>query len=254
MKKKLMRITFLTMALLICAAAFAMAAPGRDPVGLDLNRRILQVNINATIITQDFNKSAKKLSDLVKQYNGTLMNYSSDSNNTSANATIQIPPDKATSFMSELGLLGDIQSQNMSTSDYSTSYKEYARKIKLYEHLSQVPFDRIFPTAELTKDERAAMQAEFANMLRSQLESYRNSLTSYEQYGKYTQCSVYFRKPESKMQASGSFTVTPVAVANEGEKKPKSELPMTLISLALILNFLLIYFLYRKINKTPLGS
>jgi hypothetical protein len=252
MKNKVMVCAVVFAVLLFSQAVITLAAQKQDPESVDMNRRIFQTNINATIITQDFNKSAKKLGDLVKQYNGILMNYSSDSNNTSANATIQIPPDKAASFISELGLLGEIQSQNMSTSDYTNSYREYARKIKLYEHLSQVPFDRIFPSSELTRDEKAAMQAEFANMIRSQLESFRNSLASYENYGKYAQCSVYFRRNES--QSSHVVRATPMAVVDEGEKKQKSDLPMVLLYLALVLNFLLIYFLYKKINKTPLGS
>ena len=88
---------FTILSSLTLSPAFAAA---RDAEGQDKKpKRVIQTYVNATIITQDMKQAVRKLQEVVRQYNGLIQNMSSDSNNMTGSATIQIPPDRAASFL-----------------------------------------------------------------------------------------------------------------------------------------------------------
>jgi hypothetical protein len=251
------KIRFLALLSLLCIFTIMPVYPSpREGSGQEGRpKRVLQTYLNATLVVTDMRKSAAKLQEIVRQYNGTIQNMSADSNNMSGSATVQIPPDKATAFMGELSALGEIQNQSLSTSDYTNQCEDYARKLKVYKALAQIPPEKIFATINLPESDKTMIHTEFQTMVRSQIESCRSSLTSYERYGDFAQVSLSFRKQDRSQPCLSTGVPTHAMTVQVEEKKGGNEGALiTLISIAVAVNFIFLLVLYRKIMRSPLGS
>jgi hypothetical protein len=230
-------------------------AAGKDAEGQGKKpMRVFQTHVNATIITSDMKGTVQKLQGIVRQYNGMIQHLSSDSNNTTGSATIQIPPDKAASFLTELSAMGEVQNQSMSTSDYTNSCEEYTRKLKAYQVLAQVPTEKVFASIAIPENEKALVQNEFQAMIRSQIESCRSSLQSYERYGDFAQVSLSFRRADRNQQGQHGQPVPSMTLQVEEKKSGNEGALIALLCIAVSINFIFLLAVYRKIQKSPIGS
>jgi len=250
MKIKVLLVLLISFLTLSPAFAAAKAAEGQEKK----TKRVVQTYVNATIITSDMKQSVRKLQEVVRQYNGMIQNMSSDSNTTTGSATIQVPPDRAASFLAELSALGEVQNQSMSTSDYTNSCEEYTRKLKVYQMLSRVPPEKLFASISIPENEKALIQNEFQAMIRSQIESCRSSLQSYERYGDFAQVSLSFRRGDQVQQVRRGQPVPAMTVQVEEKKSGNENALITLIFIAVAVNFIFLVAMYRKIQRSPLGS
>jgi hypothetical protein len=244
-----MAIVLLVLTIVWCTSSLSFAE--RDSVGK--GQRILQTYVNATIISNDLRKVSSKLNDIVRQYNGTITNMSFSKNEDSGSATIQIPTEKAASLMSEINQLGVVESQSLSTSDYTQSYDETYRKLKTYEALANVNVDKLFAGMNIPREDMAAFKSEFESMITNQMKSYRSSMESYLNYGKYAQVSINFRRAEgSNQQPISTQCVQEISQKSSGgDSNASIVIPLYA---AVLLNFFLLYLLYRQIKKSPMGS
>lgn len=229
--------------------------------GRDGQKRLLQKNYNVTIATDDFSKASRRLAEIVNQYDGNAMNQSINfnRNDNSGSASLQIPANKAPSFMNELGKLGTIENQNISTSDYTATFREMAAKVRLYEAMSQMNLDSLSAASNLSPEEKRLFREEFLTMVNNQLRSYRSSMESYRNYGENAQISINFRRIERAesannsnnqpgRKADGSFTVS---------ETPLTSNYLILFALLFILvfaNSTFLLIIYRQMKRTPLGS
>ena len=243
---------FVSLFLSLCVMSPSGVFARQDGAGKE--KKYLQTYVNASIIVSDFKKLSGKLNDITKQYSGSITNFSISKNEDTGSATLQIPAEKATSLMGELNQLGAIENQNLSTSDYTQSYKETCRRLKFYQAFSDLDLNRLFSGMNVSREEIQAFKSEFESMISGQVRSCESSLQSYENYGKYTQVSLNFRKGESQGN-QGAFRIqtvqeVPVEKSNNEACSPV----ILLLYVAVFFNFFFLYFIYRQLKRTPLGS
>ncbi|MHC9541098.1 MAG: DUF4349 domain-containing protein [Vulcanimicrobiota bacterium] len=224
-----------------------------------VRKRMVQVSISATVLSENLTETTRKINDISAQFKGTVQSLNFDSNNSSGNAQILIPPDKASFFMAEIQCLGEVQNQQLSTNDYSRSYIETMKKLKCYERISQIPTEKLGGAIGLTGEEKATFLEEFSNLVRNQISSMKSSLDSYEKNGEYAAVSIYIRKKGSANQNANTAAVEIAEIHRDiSDKSPRDSrcdfMLLLPIYLLILLILILVYRLHKQIKKTPLGS
>lgn len=159
----------------------------------DTPREVRQSNFSATLAVTDSQELAGRLSGLVQRHHGTIQSFNLDANNTNASASLQCPPQELDGLMADLVKLGKVENQSMSSSDYTQSYRDAAKRARIYEALSTVPLDRTLQSSSLSAEDQALAQAELQQMVRERIQSYQSSMQSYLDYNQRAQISLQFR-------------------------------------------------------------
>ncbi|MDQ7822317.1 MAG: DUF4349 domain-containing protein [Candidatus Eremiobacteraeota bacterium] len=248
MKKVSLWIMLFFFCISACQVPAALEAEASKP-----RKRVVQTYINATVIASDLPTAAGRLTDMVKQHKGILSNLNIDDNSASGNASIQIPTAAVSSFLSDLKQVGRLQSQSMSTSDYSQSYDEYSRKLKAYELLAKASREGLFSRIEISDVERPILEAEFANLLKDQITSCRSSLRNYDNYGDNANVSIAL-KGTGQGHAVQQDRINVTEVKEIVREKAPSDMPASsaiVIALCVMLVAALLYLvvLYRKVQQ-----
>ena len=191
MKKKNLLFIFTLTAVIIITTALAMANPGGDS-NQDEGVKVIRTYYNVSIIIKDHTEAQNTLCNIVKQYGGNLTNFNFNLQNNSGNASVQINPEKVNSFLKELEQMGEIESSNLSTSDYTNSYYEYKRKLYAYEKFYGM-YQDVIAQSDLSKEDKRFLDGEISQLINSQINSMRSSMESYAQYDNYSEISIQLR-------------------------------------------------------------
>jgi len=234
----------------VCAEEAARAQEGAG-------RQMVQVSINATVLIDDFSETTRKLNDICAQFKGKVQSLNFDSNNTSGSVQILVPPAKAPLFMAEIQCLGEVQNQSLSTSDYGRSYRDAKQKLRCYEHLSQIPPERLGSAVGLAGEDKAAFLEEFYSSVRNQITNARSNMENYEKNGENATAVIYLKKRSN--QNANTTTVQVAEIPRDsGGKSPEGSrsdfMLMLPVYLLILLILIMIYRLHRLIRKTPIGS
>ncbi len=260
MKNRFLICLFLVVTVsLLAAMQLPVNAQEKPSTGNSMKQRLVQVSISATVLTENLTETTRKINDITTQFKGTVQSLNFDSNNTSGNAQILIPPEKASFFMTEIQCLGEVQNQQLSTSDYGRSYNETKKKLKCYLRLSQISPEKLGTAIGLEGEEKATFLEEFNTMVRNQISSMRSSLESYEKNGEFATVSIYIRKKGNSNQNANTTAIELAEIRKDiSEKNPRDSrwdlLSLLPVYLLILLSLFLIYRLYRQIKKTPHGS
>ncbi len=239
------KIIFLCIVLLLCVT-YVQAKPVSD-------ERIVQTYVNCSIIIEDYVKTQNGLYGLVKQYNGNLTNFDFNQQNGAGNATVRINPDKVSSFLSDMKILGQVENTNFSTSDYTNDYYTYKKRLDAYTKFSDI-CPRVIEKLNLSGDDRVYLQGELSQLVNSQISSIKSSLTSYEQYNNYTQVSIQLRYARNGQGQSGIQVDKTVEIKVPGQENKSIMMnnPGLIILFVLIIsNIFLTLYLLNKIKKNP---
>lgn len=166
------------------------------PAAAEAPPQLVQTRVNASILAPSFDATAASLNGLITQHNGRVSNLSLDSNSSTGSAYLKLPPARLDSFLKELPKLGTVESQNLSTSDNTRGYFDTEARLKAFEQLARVDVKSLLASADMSPEERLAVRAEFDNYVRSQIQSCRSSLQTYQDYQNWVEVSLSFRKPQ----------------------------------------------------------
>lgn len=216
------------------------------------DERIVQTYVNCSIIIEDYIKTQNGLYGLVKQYNGNLTNFDFNQQNGSGNATVQINPDKVSSFLSDMKALGQLESTNFSTSDYTNDYHTYKKRLDAYQKFSDI-CPRVIDKLNLSGDDRTFLQGELSQLVNSQISSIKSSMTGYEQYNNYTQVSIQIKYTQSGQNQSGVQIdkAMEIKVPGEQNKSILNNSGLVILFVLIIGNIFLTLYLLNKIKKNP---
>jgi len=237
-------LVFLCMVFLLCIT-YVQAKPVSD-------EKIVQTYVNCSIIIEDYVKAQNGLYGLVKQYNGNLTNFDFNQQNGSGNATVQLNPDKVSSFLSDMKILGQIENTNFSSSDYTNDYHTYKKRLDAYTKFSDI-CPRVIEKLNLSGDDRIYLQGELSQLMNSQISSIKSSMASYEQYNNYTQISIQIRYARNGQGQAGIQIDKTAEIKLPGEQnKSIINNPGLIILFVLIIsNIFLTLYLLNKIKKNP---
>lgn len=252
-------LSLLVMVSALSVVTLSVSAEESSTAGSSKGKRMVQVSISATVLTENLTETTRKINDISAQFKGTVQSLNFDSNNSSGNAQILIPPEKASFFMAEIQCLGEVQNQQLSTSDYSRSYVETMKKLKCYERISQIPAEKMGIAIGLSGDEKAAFLEEFNNLVRNQISSLKSSLDSYQKNGEYATVSIHIRKKGSENRNADTNAVELAEIHRNSSDKSLGDrhcdfLLLLPIYLLILLILILIYRLHRQTGKPPAGS
>ncbi|MEQ8191824.1 MAG: DUF4349 domain-containing protein [Candidatus Eremiobacterota bacterium] len=236
------KLVFLCMVLLLCVTC-VHAKPVSEG-------RIVQTYVNCTIIIEDYIKTQNGLYGLVKQYNGNLTNFDFNQQNGTGNATVQINPDKLSSFLSDMKILGQIESTNFSTSDYTNDYYNYKKRLEAYKKLSDI-YPPVIEKLNLSGDDRIYLQGELSQLVNSQISSLKNSMAGYEQYNNYTQVSIQIRYARNGQGQCGIQIDKTSEIKVPAEKSILNNSGLIILFVLITGNIFLTLYLLNKIKKSP---
>lgn len=216
------------------------------------DERIVQTYVNCSIIIDDYIKTQNSLYGLVKQYNGNLTNFDFNQQNRSGNATVQINPDKISSFLSDLKTLGQIESTNFSSSDYTNDYHTYKKRLEAYQKFYDM-CPGVIERLSLSRDDRIFLQGELSQLVNSQISSIKSSMTGYEQYNNYTQVSLQIKYVQSGQNQPGVQIdkAMEVRIPGEQNKSILNNSGLVILFVLIIGNIFLTLYLLNKIKKSP---
>lgn len=217
-------------------------------------KEVRQMNASMTLVVSNPEELSGRLTGLMQRHNGVVQSFSLDSSSTSASANLQCPPGELNALMSEIPKLGRIENQSMSASDYTSSYREAANRVRVYEALSTIPFERAFQSSNLTPQEQAMARTEMQQLIRERIQSYQSSMQSYRDYNNRAQISIQFRivSPEA-MKVKPTPTATGETPAPAAPPQPAPVNQGTLLPLYLLgfVNLTFLWLLARRSTATP---
>lgn len=238
----------------LIAGMLALSVWGPALAKPDGPQEVRQTNFNATLVVKDASELSGRLNGLMQRHHGTVQSFNSDASNTSASASLQVPPSELNAVLEELPKLGRIENQSMSSSDYTQSYRDAANRLRVYEALSAVPMDRIVADADLSPQDKAMARAEMQQMVRERVQSYQSSMQSYLDYNKRAQLSLQFRIVDpATLAATPAPTEGQPAPATPPANSPAPMNQGTLLPLYL-LGFVNLTFLWLLARRSPQAS
>jgi hypothetical protein len=216
-------------------------------------KQVRQMNANVSLVVTNPEELSGRLTGLVQRHNGVVQSFSLDASSTSASASLQCPPSELNELMTEIPKLGRIENQNMSSSDYTSSYRDAANKVRVYEALSLVPLDRSLSASNLSPEDQAMARSEIQQLIRERISSYQSSMQSYRDYNDRAQISIQFRIVSPEQLAARP--VTPTTTETPGTAAPATPAPApvnqgTLLPLYL-LGFVNLTFLWLMARRSP---
>ena len=238
------KLVFLCIVLVLCIT-YVQAKPVNE-------EKIVQTYVNCSIIIEDYIKTQNSLYGLVKQYNGELTNFDFNQQNGSGNATVRLNPDKVSSFLSDMKILGQMENTNFSTSDYTNDYYTYKKRLDAYTKFSNI-CPGVIEKLNLSGDDRIYLQGELSQLINSQISSIKSSMAGYEQYNNYTQVSIQLRYARNGQSQSG-IQIDKTAefkVPVQENKSIMNNTGLIILFVLIISNIFLTLYLLNKIKKTP---
>lgn len=215
--------------------------------------------------TQEFDKTLQALSDAVTQAGGYASSTdqrggeSADGSYSAryASFTFRIPADQLTPFLSQVGTLGNVTSQNTSSEDISLQYSDVeARKQAL-----QTEYDRLLELLASAEsvDSVIALESRLSEV-RLQLDSFSSQLRTYDDQVDYA--TVYLSLSEVRRMTSApaetftqristGFTDTLLNLRDFGENLVVFLIVNSPILLILALIVLLVVWLVRRSMRRP---
>ncbi len=177
-----MRRTLFGLGMLMMLSNTAMAKP----------ESYVQSHWNAQIQCQDLQGVTSKLEELANRFEGRITNSNYDANSGSGNLNLRIPEASLGKFCEEARSLGNIMSQNRSSSDNTASYLESKRSLELCEKLSAA---HLALPAGTTEGDKAVCETEFKAYLRDKMNSARQSMSSYDQNRGWADLNISLQGP-----------------------------------------------------------
>jgi len=238
-----MRLCIYTTLFMLIITGLAMGA------GQNGNEKIMQTYVNCTLVIQDHISAQKTLYDIVRQYKGNIRSYNFDQKNNSGSSSISISSDKINDFLNDIKKVGQIENSNFSSSDYTSSYYEYKRKLEAFQKLYELQHSMI-DKMDISKEDKVFLEGELSNLINSQIASMKSSLESYKNYQNYTEVSIqlHYAVPANQMNNPSNCGIRTDV---KPESKPFSWNNTALIPLYLLfmVNIFLTYFLFTKYKK-----
>lgn len=232
----------------LIAGMLALSVWGPALAKPDVPREVRQTNFNATLVVSDASELSGRLNGLMQRHRGTVQSFNSDASNTSASASLQVPPAELDEVLAELPKLGRIENQSLSSSDYTQSYRDAANRLRVYEALANVPIERIVAGSGLSPQDQSLARAELQQMIRERASSYQSSMQSYLDYNNRAQISLQFRFADPGATPAVEPTPGPVSAPPPPPAGPVNQ--GTLLPLYL-LGFVNLTFLWLLARRSP---
>jgi hypothetical protein len=207
---------------------------------------IRQTRVSVTIGVPNFSHAANDLRQVSESFDARLENLNMDSANGTGSASFKVPVAQLPKVMEALEKMGQIQNQNQSTSDYTSSVEQYERKTKAFRALSELDTRQLF--AKLAPQQRAEVTTEFQSFVNNGLQSNENSAASYRDMGKNVEISVSLTtKPLPQSAPPVDPNVDPQPTAPQPAVPASTDAkPLYLLCL---LNFLGLWAIYRRVDR-----
>jgi hypothetical protein len=218
----------------------------------DMPKEVRQTNFNATLICNSPEELSARLGEVAQKHKAVVNNFNLDSSSSQASANLQCPPSELNGLIADLTRLGRVENQSRSSSDYTSSYRDAANRVQLYEAVAQVPLDTILRQANLSPTDQALVRAELQQMMRERIQSYQSSMQSYLDYNNKAQLSIQFRFSPAEA-ARPVATPTPGTTPEASTPAPTPAAPVnqgTLLPLYL-LGFVNLTFLWLLARRGP---
>ncbi len=233
-----MRARLVTLTLLV-----GLALPG---LGKAPPTRYVQTHVSLTLSCQDLAGAMTGLQTLTGQLQGVVTNSNLQLESGSANANLRLPPDQVPAFLAKVRSLGDVQNENVSTSDNTRSYEDATANLQLAEKMAAADWQ---PRTPVSPADRLQFEAEFKSYLRDRINSHRGNLASYEDYRKWAEVSVSL---QGQRRVTAPLQEIPVpSPLVEGPPQPQDQPQQqrnaaVLIIPSVFLGVCLAYFLFSR--------
>ena len=162
----------------------------------------VQSHWSAQIQCQDLPGVSHKLEEMATRLEGRVTNSNFDANSGSGNLNLRIPEAALGKFCEEARGLGNIMSQNRSSSDNTSSYLDSKRTMELCEKLSTA---HVALPAGASEADKAACETEFKAYLRDKMNSARQSMNSYDQNRGWAELNISLQGPNRAAQPQVSY-------------------------------------------------
>jgi hypothetical protein len=213
---------------------------------LRADETIRQTRVSVTLGVPNFTHAANDLREVSQSFDASLENLNMDSASGSGNASFKVPAKMVPEVMAALEKIGQLQNQNQSTSDYTSSVQQYERKAKAFRALSQLDTGNMF--AKLSPEQRTEVIAEFQNFVNHGLQSNESSAANYRSMGKFVEISVSLtsaplpaNSPPALPDPAPALSEDPAPAAPATDTRP--------IYLLCLLNFLGLWAIYRRVDQ-----
>jgi len=219
--------------------------------------RMVQSHYNAQLVTQDARDVTERLESLCRECDAQISNLNSDQTNGNGNLNLRLPEDKLNRFSQGLRKVGSIRSENRSSSDNTNSYLETQRNLAMAEKTMSAQWT--VSGTSLTATERGLVDAEFKSYLRDRINSYRSTLSSYEQNQGMAEVSINWSAPPNNPQPAPPEQVQQLSTMGPTrveviEAPVESPWKASLLGPAAVMLMLIGYFLVRRRAEPCLNS
>ncbi|MGE0489154.1 MAG: DUF4349 domain-containing protein [Vulcanimicrobiota bacterium] len=207
-----------------------------------------QVRVNLTLSTQDFNDTATRLQALARQHEADLQNLNLSNESASGSANIKLPPGRVEGFLKELASLGQIEAQNVYTSDNTSSYRDASQHLEAFRAMAKLKTDSLF--AQLPEQQRLMVESEYQSYVRDRVRSYESNLESYRENGRWAEISLSFQKkaPSAPKPVAEDPTPAP-APAGEATVTPAGNSLLAPLYLLVLFNLMGLWAVHRKLDR-----
>ena len=237
-----------------CLMAMSLLAALGVPALAKPSDRLIQHHVNLTLSCQDMAASMQNLQALCGQLGGIVTNSNLQVEQGSASANLKLPPEQIPAFLAKARGLGDVQNENVSTSDNTRSWEEARNNLELAEKMAAVEWEP--RGGNVTPTQKLVFEAEFKSFLRDRINNHRSNLASYEEYRRWADISITLqgqpkpaRRPAAVVESvpgDGPPASAPPAAAPEPPASNKPKSAVLLIAPSIFLGVCLAYFVFSR--------
>lgn len=213
--------------------------------------RYVQTHVNLTLSCQDLSGAMQNLQALAAQLGGVVTNSNLQVEGGSANANLRLPPEQVPAFLAKARSFGDVQNENVSTSDNTRSYEEAQSNLQIAERMAAAEWA---PKGAVSASDRLVFEAEFKSYLRDRINNHRSNMASYEEYRKSAEVSVTLQsQPRTRRvtaPAPEPVDQQPVAAAPSPSHPAKQHHIGLLIIPSVFLGVCLAYFVFTRRSQS----
>ncbi len=209
---------------------------------------MVQSRYNGQLQVQNLATVSRSVDQLCRECQAQITNFNCDANSGSLNA--RVPEEQLGRFCEGLQRLGQMRSQNRSTSDNTSSYQEYKRQLEMAEKAMSAQWT--VSGSGLTGTEKGLVDAEFRAFLRDRINSYRSNLANLEQNQGFAEVSVNLTGPQVAPEQQVPQRVSqPVQMEVISETPAPTNLMTKAGPLLLLVGLLAVLFSWRLGRRTP---
>lgn len=195
---------------------------------------ILYRTFKATVTVDALAGLPARVDAVAKQCGGSQTRFAVE-RGVGATANLIVTSTRLPDLSRALQSLGRVDSEEMDTSDYTTSMRQERRKLRMYRALAKAPLDGFLAPLDLSPEEKEALSAELRSQFADRVRSSESSMETYRGYLARTFVVLTFRAVEQP----GRPVARPSSMVSSDEPADSRLLPFLVGGAVVLIAFLL---------------